>query len=218
MNDELIILSRDPETFLKLLKKPSRTWTIEQRMKILRDYITKHPEHRELITKALEETAPASAPSVTLPSLPDPAAAAGKPAVGGGIREATYEESQQLHGVNRATLEQRPYEIKKLLDQHNNLGLIVSRRTGKCIGAFGPDGKIRHCAHNEAESPYDIIIKGHMTPQEGLHHMGVMGQCINKKGMTVGVLVRHNKRNHYVPTVPHDPKKDSPILAHVWQS
>jgi hypothetical protein len=122
-----------------------------------------------------------------------------------------------------------------LARQTTVLGLIISKQTGKCVGAIDQDGKIKHCSHHEAQSPYDIIVNkrsyslnlNNILQQHRLHgssvkqilkqckemNMGVMGQCANVYGKIIGLIVRKDDGNHYIPTQPTQPVQAVPILA-----
>lgn len=122
-----------------------------------------------------------------------------------------------------------------LAKQTSVIGLIISKQTGKCIGAIDRDGKISHCSRKAAQSPYDIIVNSqdyrlnlnnilkqhhlHGTTVDGVQKqtrklgMNVLGQCVNVYGKTIGLIVRAEDGNHYIPVKPSTPDQDIPILA-----
>jgi len=122
-----------------------------------------------------------------------------------------------------------------LAKQTSVIGLIISKQSGKCIGAINRDGKISHCSRKAAQSPYDIIVNSqdyrlnlnnilqqhhlHGTTVEGVQEqtrklgMIVLGQCVNVYGKTIGLIVRAVDGNHYIPVKPSTPDQDIPILA-----
>jgi hypothetical protein len=122
-----------------------------------------------------------------------------------------------------------------LAEQSAVIGLIISKQSGKCIGAISRNGKISHCSRKAAQSPYDIIVNGHdyqlnlnnILQQHHLHGttvegvqeqtrklgMIVLGQCVNVYGKTIGLIVRAVDGNHYIPVKPSTPNRDIPILA-----
>ena len=152
-------------------------------------------------------------------------------------------EKQELMGTidslnNRVTdTNKRFQKLEELLArQRSLLGLMISKRNGKCVGAIDRKGKIKHCAHRDAQSPYDIIVNkdvyqlnlGNILRQHQMHgatvktiakqvatskNMSLLGQCINAGGKTIGLIVRQDKANHYIPTVESEPMKGLPILA-----
>lgn len=134
------------------------------------------------------------------------------------------------------TVNQRQRKLEQLLTQQADLmGVMMSRTSGKCVGAIQRDGHIQHCAHRDAQSPYDIIVRGpsgqldlgDLMQQRGLHGetakqvlrrarkggFTVLGQCVNIQGQTVAVIVRRGGGNHYIPTATSDPLAEVPILA-----
>lgn len=156
------------------------------------------------------------------------------------LRERQAEKSALInvirglnHRINNAT--ERTYQLEQLLrEQHSLLGLVISRQTKKCIGTIDNKGKMRHCDHKEAKSPYDIVVKPDTylvnlenilqqhnlqgaTIERLIKHPGlsVLGQCVNTSGKTVGAIVRMkgNKGNQYIPTKETEPNHDVPILA-----
>lgn len=137
---------------------------------------------------------------------------------------------------NISNVRERSDKLEKLLAQQSAvLGLIISKHSGKCIGAIDRNGKIKHCAHREAQSPYNIIVNkqayslnlNNILQQHRLHgssvsqilkeakglKMQVLGQCVNIHGKTIGLIVRQSDGNHYIPTQPGHPVPDVPILA-----
>lgn len=142
---------------------------------------------------------------------------------------------QQLNN-NVSDVRIRSDMLDKLLAQQSGvLGFIISKQNGRCIGAIDNNGKIKHCAHQDAQSPYDIIVNKqayslniyNILQQHNLHGssinqilkqskqlgMQVLGQCVNVYGKTVGLIVRQNNCNHYIPTQPADPVPNVLILA-----
>lgn len=130
----------------------------------------------------------------------------------------------------------RTDKLEQLLAQQNKiLGLILSKQNGRCVGTIDTKGKIKHCEHKHAKSPYDIIVNrksyglnlNNILQQHRLtgstvqqiieeskqNNMNVLGQCINTTGKTIGLLVRMGSSNHYIPTVASDPVPSVPILA-----
>tara|TARA_A100001015_G_C15024590_1_gene729780 strand:- start:587 stop:2749 length:2163 start_codon:yes stop_codon:yes gene_type:complete len=130
----------------------------------------------------------------------------------------------------------RTDKLEHLLAQQNKiLGLILSKNNGKCVGTIDLNGKIKHCEHKHAKSPYDIIVNSRsyglslnnilqqhrltgatveqILEESKQNGMTVLGQCINTTGKTIGLLVRMGKSNHYIPTVESNPVPSVPILA-----
>lgn len=129
-----------------------------------------------------------------------------------------------------SNVDERSGKLAQLLAEHNSLlGLIVSKENGKCVGAIDRRGKINHCSRDK--SPYDIMVNkdtyklnlAHIMQQQQLHGatvaeviasgLQVLGQCVNTKGITVGLIVRQGNANHYVPTAKSKPIRTIPILA-----
>lgn len=137
---------------------------------------------------------------------------------------------------NISDVHARANRLEKLLAKQTSvIGLIISKQSGKCIGAIDRDGKISHCSRKAAQSPYDIIVNSqdyrlnlnnilqqhhlHGTTVEGVQEqtrkqgMMVLGQCVNVYGKTIGLIVRAVDGNHYIPVKPSTPDQDIPILA-----
>ena len=158
------------------------------------------------------------------------------------LREKQNEKNQYMDTIQYlndkiTNAEQRTLQLEKLLKKQKSLmGLIVSKRSGKCIGAIDTKGDIKHCSHKEAQSPYNIIVNkdvhkiniASIIEQQKLSgdtadevvkkvaattHMNVLGQCINTTSKVVGLIVRQGHANHYIPTKTGEPLQDIPILA-----
>ncbi len=152
-------------------------------------------------------------------------------------KEEQYMDTIQYLNDKISNTEQRTAQLEELLEKQNTLmGLIVSKKSGKCIGAIDKKGGIEHCSHKEAQSPYNIIVNkdvykvniANIMEQQKLSgasvdniitevakkaNMRVLGQCVNTGGKVVGLIVRQGRSNHYIPTKTGAPVQDVPILA-----
>ena len=159
------------------------------------------------------------------------------------VRKAQHDYMSTIRNLN-AKIDnsmQRSQMLESLLrEQHGLLGLIMSQRSGKCIGAIENTGQIRHNAEARrkgAQSPYNIMINpqtysvnlAHILRQRKLigapvsqvmkearsigSRMQILGQCVNVQSKTVGLIVREEGANHYLPTQTSEPAPDIPILA-----
>lgn len=146
------------------------------------------------------------------------------------IRERT-DVMNVIHNLNErvSDVKARSRKLERLLAQHHQMmGLIVSQNNGKCVGTIDGHGKIKHCAHKDAQSPYNIIVNkgayGDILKRHQMHgltaeqlmnkpNIQVLGQCINTRGKTVGLLVRQGPSNTYIPTIESEPVEAIPILA-----
>jgi hypothetical protein len=138
---------------------------------------------------------------------------------------------------NRVTDSHKRFsKLESLLATQNNLlGLLISRQNGKCVGAIDTKGSIQHCATKDATSPYDIIVNKNdynkniaNIHQENIMHgntaqqivenskntqLQILGQAINTNHKTIGLIIRRDGSNHYIPTVESDPIYSIAILA-----
>ena len=112
---------------------------------------------------------------------------------------------QISHGA--PTPHARESELMNMLRMQSMLlGVIISRQTGKCIGAIDNQGVIKHCDASSASGPYRIIIKP--TSHDEIPYAGTgavkgalpIGQCVGMDGKTVAELVRKNQRNRIALT------------------
>jgi hypothetical protein len=130
----------------------------------------------------------------------------GEPAAGCQCRNCPIR--QQIHTINgKAAREQ---ELMRLLRiQTMVLGLITSKRNGKCIGFIDRNGAIKHCDGSAAVGPYHIIMKNNRLFQNLEDNRHVLGQCVDKNGHTMGEIIRKNHRNYLVLTK----KSQAPVIA-----
>ncbi len=99
-----------------------------------------------------------------------------------------------------------------LRTEPNLLGIILSKRTGKCIGIINQRGMIKHCDGKAALGPYRIMIKPSTrdaVPISSANKKAVLGQCVDKKGKTVAEIVRKHNRNQIVLAK----KSKAPVIA-----
>jgi hypothetical protein len=93
----------------------------------------------------------------------------------------------------------------------DQVGMIISLPTGKCVGIIDRKGRIEHCNAASALSPYKIIMKPNAEMQIAVKTKKdiAIGQCVDIQGNTIAELVRKNNKNSMKPTT----KSKAPILA-----
>ncbi len=126
---------------------------------------------------------------------------------------------------------------KILAKQSEILGLVVSQKNGKCVGAIKKNGKIKHTPGSDKTevSPYNIILNTkqyqvnmknilnqHQLQNQTIknlvslsqkNNLQIVGQCVNRNYQTIAAIVIYNKENHYLPTILSKPYPGLPILA-----
>ncbi len=124
---------------------------------------------------------------------------------------------QTICNINRTAPSSAAREqslMDTLRTEHNLLGIIVSKRTGKCIGIINQKGMIKHCDGKAALGPYRIMIK-HSTHDKvpistcNAKSKSVLGQCVDNKGKTVAEIVRKRNSNQIVLTE----QSKAPVIA-----
>ena len=143
-----------------------------------------------------------------------------------------------IKNINMVELEkERNMYLKQLLERQNGImGVIISKPTGKCIGAIENSGKIKHIKSqsNNAASPYNIVVKPsninieRMLMKNDLHGLAakdivikvmnqqnikILGQTVNMTGQIVGLIIRIDGVNNYIQTKKSEPLDNIPILA-----
>jgi hypothetical protein len=99
----------------------------------------------------------------------------------------------------------------------DQVGMIISLPTGKCVGMIDRKGRIEHCNAASALSPYKIIMKPNAEMQiavktntkTNIKKDRAIGQCVDIQGNTIAELVRKNNKNSIKPAT----KSKAPILA-----
>ena len=93
----------------------------------------------------------------------------------------------------------------------DQVGMIISLPTGKCVGIIDRKGRIKHCNAASALSPYKIIMKPNAEMQIATKTKKdlAIGQCVDIKGNTIAELVRKNNKNSMKPAT----QSKAPILA-----
>lgn len=92
----------------------------------------------------------------------------------------------------------------------DQVGMIISLPTGKCVGIIDRKGRIEHCNAESALSPYKIIMKPNADMQIAkTKKYRAIGQCVDIQGNTIAELVRKNNKNSMKPAT----KSKAPILA-----
>lgn len=93
----------------------------------------------------------------------------------------------------------------------DQVGMIISLPTGKCVGIIDRKGRIEHCNAASALSPYKIIMKPNAKMQIATKTKKdlAIGQCVDIQGNTIAELVRKNNKNSMKPAT----KSKAPILA-----
>ncbi len=93
----------------------------------------------------------------------------------------------------------------------DQVGMIISQPTGKCVGIIDRQGRIAHCNAASALSPYKIVMKPDAEMQIAVKTKKdrAIGQCVDIQGNTIAELVRKNNKNSIKPAT----KSTAPILA-----
>lgn len=133
----------------------------------------------------------------------------------------------------------RVFKLQRLLAIQNKvLGLIINKQNGKCVGAIKSNGAIKPVKKTKKSQngPMKIIMNSrnyqvnlaNILKQHQMHNLSIrelveqskndkhtilIGQCINRSGKTIAVIVRYGQENHYIPTVESEPHPNLPVLA-----
>ena len=93
----------------------------------------------------------------------------------------------------------------------DQVGMIMSIPTGKCVGIIDNRGRIKHCNGESALSPYKILMKSNSEMQIAKTKTNgrAIGQCVDIHGNTIAELVRKNNKNSMKPTT----RSKAPIMA-----
>lgn len=158
-------------------------------------------------------------------------------------RQRIQENSMEKHAILQAIRDlnrqvgdarQRTHALEKLLGEQKDLMGVIIAKNKKCVGTIDRKGKMHHCDHKDAVSPYKILVRpdtyginlANILKQHKLHgstieellkkpDIQVLGQTVNTDSKTIGAIVRlrGSRGNHYLPTKETEPSDQVPILA-----